>query len=62
VDIWKDEVLLIWDLNKYNTIWKTIFFISEEDFSDTMMLNNEEKFGIAIQHRYMCICFQSKGK
>jgi hypothetical protein len=41
-------------------MWKTIFLISEEDFSDTMMLKNEEKFVIAIQYRYICAFVSSQ--
>ena len=41
-------------------MWKTIFLISEEDFLDTMMLKNEEKFGIAIQYRYICAFVSSQ--
>ena len=49
VDIWKDEVFLIWSIKiiiYYNIIWKIIFLIPEEDFSDTMMIKDEEQFGM----------------
>ena len=52
MDIWKDEVFIIRSIKIiiYYIIWKIIFLIPEEDFSDTMMmLKDEEKFGIAIK-------------
>ena len=53
--------------NNYTIIWKItffiLFFIPEEDLSDTMMPKDEEQFRMQKQYRdNMRICSQSKGK